>query len=95
MNTWTWEEFCGMDDKDAFKAHNTECKASKKRYAALEAERDEWKRRLDAVIAEAQRWSEDACYCDFNRHGDRTLRCEYCEQTERLIVIAEGRDNEV
>lgn len=59
--------------------------------STLTAERDELRRRLDAVIAEQNRWSDDACYCDFDKHGDRTLTCEYCDQVSRLRAIAEGR----
>lgn len=56
-------------------------------------ERDEWKRRCEKMLTEQQRWADDACYCDFNKHGDRTLTCEYCEQVNCLQEIAEGRDN--
>lgn len=62
-------------------------------YTSLEVERDEWKRRCEKILIDQQRWVDDACYCDFNKHGDRTLTCEYCEQVNRLQEIAEGRDN--
>lgn len=62
-------------------------------YAALEAERDEWKRRCEKMVARCQELAELACYCEYNSCEDRISTCEYCDDAASLIAIAEGRDN--
>lgn len=75
------------------KRHNADCDRYEARIAELEAERDELKRRLDAVVMEHIRTAELKCYCEFDRDHTRTLECEYCEEVTSLRAIAEGRDN--
>jgi hypothetical protein len=58
--------------------------------AALEAERDELRRRLDAVVRECRDTAELKCYCEFDRDHERTMECEYCEEVTALRAIAEA-----
>jgi hypothetical protein len=55
-------------------------------YAALEAERDEWKRRCEAMVSYIEPVGDQlACQC----RECKVIRDEY----ETLLAIAEGRDN--
>lgn len=87
MNRWIdYEVQRGFTDwADLCDKHNAEV-------ASLEAERDEFQRRLNRLCFAIKDDAESACYCEFDRYETRTLHCEHCERAERIIAIAEGRE---
>ena len=62
-------------------------------YAALEAEMDELKRRLDAIKAHVGFAAEAECCCEYDSNEDRIVHCAWCVDAGNIIAIAEGRDN--
>jgi len=60
---------------------------------ATEAERDELKRRIDAIKSHVGFAAEVACCCEYNSCEDRIVHCEWCVDAGNIIAIAEGRDN--
>ena len=66
--------------------HNADCDAYEKSIAELTADRDEWKRRLDAVVVQ---FGEIVC----DPSCGITWTCSRCQAHAAAIAIAEGLDN--